>query len=100
MVYEAKMLSDRVPGVSESLSIDVLSSDGTMQSLSDEGYEICEKLFNKYGPRPIKDDNEKHRKRFKMEIKYLEPFKKSFLDESEKRKVLSSAFSTVNPQPS
>jgi hypothetical protein len=91
VLYEAKMLSDLVPGVSESaLSIDILSADGTMQSLSDEGYDVCEKLFSRFGPRAIEDDNEKHQIKFKMESKYLEPFIKSFSEESEKRKKLAS----------
>jgi len=101
VLYEAKMLSDRVPGVSESaLSIDVLSADGTMQSLSDEGYKVCDKLFGRFGPRTIKDDNERHQIKFKMESKYLEPFIKAFLEDSEKRKKLSSSTNQPTSDPS
>jgi hypothetical protein len=85
-VYEAKVLSESVPGVSRSLSIEVLSADGTMQSLSDEGYKVCDQLLGRFGPRTIKKDKPHHQTRFKMESKYLEPFLKSFLEESEKTK--------------
>jgi len=104
VVYEAKALSETVPGVSRSLAIDVLSSDGTMQSLSDEGYKVCAKLYSRFGPRPIKQETEKQQMMFKMESRYLEPFMQSFRNGTAKRKAISSSgpsdSSTGNEQPS
>jgi len=109
VVYEAKILAETVPGVSPSLAIDVLSADGKMQSLSDEGYKACGKLYGRFGPRRIRDrdKDERDRMKFKMDSKYLQPFIKSFLEDSEKRRDLASsqdastnASSIGKPQPS
>jgi len=70
-VYEANRLSEEVPGVGkEFLSIDVLHTDGKMESMTDAGYKYFRALYEKkYGPREIKEKD-------KLEIlpEFFEPF--------------------------
>jgi 20S proteasome alpha/beta subunit len=86
-LYEAKVLSEKVPGVGESVSIDVLHADGSVTSLSDDGYDKCDELFRRFGPRLVTD---KTRLKFKMEPEFLEPFHKEHDEVEEKRLELSS----------
>lgn len=69
-VYEAHEFADRVPGVGAALSIDVLEPGG-IRMLSDEGYEYCQKLFKRYGPRMIL---KQHKDKFEMKDEFLETF--------------------------
>jgi hypothetical protein len=70
-VLEAKHLSNIVPGIGESYSVDVLHSDGTILTLSDAGDDRCEELFSRFGPRnkEIKTKG----KWFEFKPEYLEP---------------------------
>lgn len=52
-VYEAKTMSENVPGVGRTYSIDILESDGTLRTISDTGAHRLEELFSRFGPRPI-----------------------------------------------
>jgi hypothetical protein len=70
-VFEAKRFAEGVPGVGPTLlSMDVLAP-GSIQSLSDAGYKYCEKLWSRFGPRPIR---ELHKGKFEMKEEFLEPF--------------------------
>lgn len=69
-VFEAHRLSEKVPGVGESLSIDVLEPGGILRGLSDEGYDYCEFLWKKFGPKEVR---ERHKDIFEMKEDYLEP---------------------------
>lgn len=70
--YEAKRLSEIIPSVGETHSIDVLAPGGSVKSLSDAGYELLDRLYTRFGPRKIKQ--EKFEELFKLERKHLEPF--------------------------
>jgi hypothetical protein len=72
-VFEAKRFADKVPGVGEAMSIDVLEPKGIRQ-LSDAGYAYCEKLYRRYGPRPIL---KAHKDKFEMREEFLESFETS-----------------------
>lgn len=80
-VYEAKRLSQIVPGVGLATSIDVLYPDGTTWEWSDELADRCKWLFDRLGPKLRL--SEKKAKDYFGEFKdsYLEP-----LDEDEKTK--------------
>lgn len=68
-VYEANCLSDKVPGVGKKyLNIDILYADGTIKTLSDEGYEYLKELFEKYGPKRISE------KKIEFKESFVEPF--------------------------
>ena len=75
-VYEAKVMTLKVPGVGEAMSIEVFYPDSTVKTLSDEGYARCWALFKKFGPKVWTDDDEKAKKRalkwFDMNDSYLE----------------------------
>lgn len=68
--FEAHKLSEKVPGVGESVSIDVLEPEGVIRPLSDEGYEYCEFLWRKFGPKELR---ERHKSLFEIKEDYLEP---------------------------
>ena len=85
-LYEANRLSEKVPGVGEQVSIEVLDADGNIQSLSEEGYDKCDELFRRFGPRLITD---KHSAKFKMEQEYLESFYSEWNKRATKRKEIS-----------
>ena len=70
-VFEAKRFTDGVPGVGEALSIDVLEPQGGIRQLSDAGYDYCEKLYARFGPRQI---SKTHKNKFEMRDEFLEPF--------------------------
>lgn len=70
-VFEAKTLSETVPGIGESFSIDVVDDMGTVMALSDEGAKHCKKLFDRFGPRA---KTTKTKKWFEMKEAYLEPY--------------------------
>ena len=72
-VYEAKNLSEIVPGVGEVTSIDVMEPGGKIWSLSDEGHRRCEKLFAQLGPK-LKLTEKRMGTLFAFEPSYLEPF--------------------------
>jgi hypothetical protein len=70
-VYEAhKAAGGKVPGVGHHYSIDVLRP-GEIKSLSDAGYDYCDKLYSRFGPRPIE---KRHKDKFEMRDEFLEPF--------------------------
>jgi hypothetical protein len=71
-VFEAKRYAEGVPGVGPDIvSIDVLEPQNVIRSLSDAGYEYCESLWTRFGPRAMR---EKHKAKFEMKDEYLEPF--------------------------
>jgi 20S proteasome alpha/beta subunit len=67
-VYEAKRLGQVSPGVGKSTSIEVLEPSGKLWSLTDWGYEWCEKMFKQLGPKPIRPSSDQ----FKFYKRYLE----------------------------
>jgi hypothetical protein len=69
-VFEAHRFSNKVPGVGYAMSIDVLEPGG-IRSLSDAGYDYCESLFARFGPRPIL---KKHKDKFEMKDEFLDTF--------------------------
>jgi hypothetical protein len=70
-VYEAKQISETVPGVGPSFFLAVLYPDNTVLELSDDGYTRCKELFAKFGP---KSRDVKLRKEwFAFMPDYLEP---------------------------
>ena len=70
-VYEAKTISETVPGVGESLFLAVLYPDNTVLELSDAGYKRCLELFARFGPRTR--DIKKRTEWFSFQSNYLEP---------------------------
>jgi hypothetical protein len=68
-VFEAKTLSETVPGIGESYSIDVMSEDGSVMDISEEGAERCKVLFSRFGP---KSRTQKTQHWFEMKESYLE----------------------------
>jgi predicted methyltransferase len=70
-VYEAKSLSETVPGIGESYSIDVVDDTGTVMALSDKGAQRCKELFVRFGPRA---KSTKTKKWFAIKEDYLEPY--------------------------
>lgn len=70
-VYEAKAMSETVPGVGETVSIDVMYPDGKMMQMSDAGYDRCDELLTRFG---IRDMEAKTKiDWFEMKTDYLEP---------------------------
>ena len=85
-VYEAKTLSEVVPGVGKTTSIDVMEPDGSIWCLSDAGHDRCQELFGQLGPKlgvSLLSEDKRERKRaetyFELKAEFLEPF-----DEEEK----------------
>ena len=68
--FEAHRMSQSVPGVGDAMSIDVLEPGGIVRDLSDEGYDYCEFLWKKFGPKGI---NEKQKTLFQMKDEFLGP---------------------------
>jgi ATP-dependent protease HslVU (ClpYQ) peptidase subunit len=68
-VFEAKTLSETVPGIGESYSIDVIDEDGRVMSITDEGAKRCKTLFARFGPR---DRSKKTKQWFDIKDAYLE----------------------------
>lgn len=79
-VYEAKRLSQVVPGVGEATEIDILYPDGRLMTWTDSLWKRCEWLFNRLGPR-LRISDKKAADYFSFQDDYLEPF-----DEGEKPK--------------
>jgi ATP-dependent protease HslVU (ClpYQ) peptidase subunit len=77
-VFEAKTLSETVPGIGESYSIDVMDEDGNVMMLSDEGAKVCKTLFTRFGPR---ERNKKTKHWFEMKETYLESWEEKPLDQ-------------------
>ncbi len=82
-VFEAHRFASgsKVPGVGELLTIDVLEPGGSeparIRTLSEAGYEYCEKLYSRFGPRAIR----KIRKdKFDMKDEFLEPVDPNYRD--------------------
>lgn len=74
-VYEAKRMSETVPGVGETYSIDILSFDGTLKAISEAGSKRMHKLFSRFGPRPIAEKpSKKPSNWFKIDQSYFEPW--------------------------
>ena|ERR1035438_1269618 len=57
-VFEAKRLGEISPGVGSNTSIDVLMSDGSVREISDDCFDLLEKMFRRYGPKTISKDLE------------------------------------------
>jgi ATP-dependent protease HslVU (ClpYQ) peptidase subunit len=70
-VYEAKDISETVPGVGDTVSIDVLYPDGKMLQLSESGYDRCDELLARFGIRDMETRNKE--KWFELKAEYLEP---------------------------
>jgi hypothetical protein len=79
-VFEAKTLSETVPGIGESYSIDVMDEDGNVMNLTDEGAKRCKVLFARFGPRAKTKKTEGW---FEMKDTYLEPFDNTSDEKSE-----------------
>jgi hypothetical protein len=68
-VYEANCMSDKVPGVGRFfVNIDILYLNGTMKTLTEDGYKYLKQKFKSYGPNKIKE------KDLEMKEDFLEPF--------------------------
>jgi 20S proteasome alpha/beta subunit len=52
-LYEAKRLGEVSPGVGTQTSLDVLFSDGTVREVTEECFKYLEKLYRRFGPRPV-----------------------------------------------
>jgi hypothetical protein len=72
-VYEAKRLSEVVPGVGEMTSLDVMYPDGRLMRWSDEGLDRCNWLFERLGPK-FRVTEKKATEYFEFNDEYLEPF--------------------------
>lgn len=70
-VYEAKTLSETVPGIGDTFSIDVMDEDGNLLELSEAGAKRCGVLFRRFGPRPKVKKTIK--KWFAMDDSYVQP---------------------------
>jgi ATP-dependent protease HslVU (ClpYQ) peptidase subunit len=70
-VYEAKTISETVPGVGPSVSIDVMYPGGTILQLSDTGFDRCNELLTRFGMRTT--DTKKKKTWFEFKADYLEP---------------------------
>jgi 20S proteasome alpha/beta subunit len=68
-VFEAKILSETVPGIGESYSIDVMDENGKVLDLSEEGAKRCKELFTRFGP---KNRTKKTKQWFEMKETFLE----------------------------
>jgi len=80
VVYEAKALSETVPGVGPAFSLDILRQDGTLESLSDTGFQRCRKMYSNFGLKPIITGRLK--KIFDIKPEYFQPF--AYDDDSDK----------------
>jgi hypothetical protein len=72
-VYEAKRLSQVVPGVGEATEIDILFPDGKLMTWTDSLWERCEWLFDRLGPK-LRISEKKATDYFSFQNDYLEPF--------------------------
>lgn len=72
-VFEAKRLSEIVPGVGGFTSIDVMEPSGKVWSITDAGHERCETLFARLGPK-LEIGDKRSGKYFTFDDSYLEPF--------------------------
>jgi hypothetical protein len=70
-VYEAKCISETVPGVGPSVSIDVMYPDGKILQLSDSGFDRCNELLTRFGMKTT--ENKKKKTWFEFKADYLEP---------------------------
>ena len=70
-VYEAKTISETVPGVGETVSIDVMYPEGKILQISDAGFERCEELYTRFGLKST--DTKTKSKWFEFKSEYLEP---------------------------
>jgi len=70
-VYEAKYISETVPGVGPSFSIDVMYPDGKILQLSDAGADQCTKLYTRFGMKTT--EIKKKKTWFEFKAEYLEP---------------------------
>jgi hypothetical protein len=70
-VYEAKCISETVPGVGPSFSIDVMYPDGKILQLSDAGADRCIELYTRFGMKTT--DIKKKKIWFEFKTDYLEP---------------------------
>lgn len=70
-VTEAKWMSRAVPGIGETLSLEVLYPDHSLLTLSQSGYDRCLYLFSKFGPKEITASSKA--KSFRLQPEYLEP---------------------------
>jgi|HubBroStandDraft_1064217.scaffolds.fasta_scaffold18527_4 ATP-dependent protease HslVU (ClpYQ) peptidase subunit len=70
-VYEAKAISETVPGVGETVSIDVMYPGGKILQLSDAGYDRCDELLSRFGLRST--DTKAKAKWFEFKSDYVEP---------------------------
>ncbi len=68
-VYEANCMSDKVPGVGRwVLNFDVLCADGSMRTLTENGYKYLRDKFKKFGPKKMEDKN------LELKDEFLETF--------------------------
>jgi hypothetical protein len=72
-VYEAKTISEIVPGVGETVSIDVMYPDGTIMQMSDAGFERCQELWSRFGLRTTDIEAKAKAKWLEFKPEYLEP---------------------------
>jgi hypothetical protein len=72
-VYEAKRLSEIVPGVGEATSIEVMEPSGKIWTWTDALEEQCGDLFQKIGPK-LKLTMKKSSELFEFRDEFLEPF--------------------------
>ncbi len=69
-VFEAHRWSEKVPGVGKSISIDILEPPGILRTLSEAGYDYCEFLWRRFGPREVQ---QRKQSLFEMKDEYFEP---------------------------
>jgi ATP-dependent protease HslVU (ClpYQ) peptidase subunit len=70
-VYEAKTISETVPGVGETMSIDVMYPDGSILQMSDAGFDRCGELYTRFGLKST--DVKSKAKWFEFKSQYFEP---------------------------
>lgn len=51
-LYEAKTLAEIIDSVGPSTSLDVLYPSGELKSATNAGYDYCDELLKKFGPKP------------------------------------------------
>ncbi len=71
-VYEAKRISETVPGVGDSYSIDILHLDGSLHNLTEVGAKRLRQIFDRFGPRSIEEKRDA--KWFELDKRYFEPW--------------------------
>lgn len=70
-IFEAKRLSEIVPGVGQATSLEIMEPSGKVKVLSDAGYKQCMTLFSKLGPKlNLKEKTAK--KYFELHDEFLE----------------------------